>query len=81
MKTYLKNGLLAVGLSSTLAIGVCIGQAMAFQPHMRAALGYLESARSELAIAAHNKGGHRVEALRLTDAAIAETRAGIDAGE
>ena len=41
------------------------------------ALGYLESARSELQVAERNKGGHRAEALRLTNQAIDEVREGI----
>lgn len=85
MKKHLKSGLLVGSLAVMVAAGVCIGQAMGMarppQPHMEAALSYLQSARSELLMAEHNKAGHRVEALRLTDAAIAETRAGIEAAE
>jgi len=81
MKKYINNWLIVGGFASTLSVGVFIGQAMAFQPHMQAALGYLQNARAELQAAEHNKGGHRVEALRLTNAAIAETQAGIAAGE
>jgi hypothetical protein len=78
MQTRLKTGLGVLALTATLATGVFIGEALAAQPHMRAALDYLRSARSELMAAEHNKGGHRAEALRLTNAAISETEAGID---
>jgi hypothetical protein len=44
------------------------------------ALGALQTARSELQVAEANKGGHRVNAIRLVDQAIAEVRAGIRAG-
>jgi len=81
MKIRLVHGLVAGGFAVALSSGVLIGQAIASQPHMQAALGYLESARSELQVAERNKGGHRVAALRYVNDAIAETRAGIDAAE
>ncbi|HTQ13908.1 MAG TPA: hypothetical protein VMH86_08525 [Rhizomicrobium sp.] len=77
LKTGLKPALLAGGLAAALTTGVFIGQALANQPHMEAALADLQSARSELIQSSHNKGGHRVEALRLTNAAIAEVQAGM----
>ena len=40
-------------------------------------IGLLQSARSELAAALPNKGGHRERGLALIDQAIAEVRAGI----
>lgn len=81
MKKYVTKGLIVVGLASALTVGVFIGEAVAYQSHMEAALGYLQSARAELAVAERNKAGHRAEALRLVNAAIAETRAGIAAAE
>lgn len=81
MQTRLKTGLGVLALAATLAAGVFIGEALASQPHMQAALDYLRSARSELMAAERNKGGHRAEALRLTNAAISETEAGIDYAE
>ena len=78
MKTGLKTAIAAGGLSVALAAGVFIGEALAAQPHMAAALQYLRSARGELEVASHNKGGHRVEAIRLTDEAIRETEAGME---
>ena len=81
MHTRLKTGLVVVALAATLGTGVFIGEALADQPHMRSALDFLRSARSELMAAEHNKGGHRAEALRLTNAAISETEAGIDYAE
>jgi hypothetical protein len=70
-----------MGLAAALATGVFVGEALASQPHMQAALDYLRSARSELQAAEPNKGGHRAEALRLTNDAIRETEAGIDYAE
>jgi hypothetical protein len=50
------------------------------QPHMQKALADLQSARSELNAAAHDKGGHRGRAVQLVDEAIGEVRAGMAAG-
>jgi hypothetical protein len=56
------------------------GLAYAAQPHMEAALNALLTAQSELKVAEHNKGGHRVKALDLVNSAIAQVQAGIAAG-
>jgi len=48
------------------------------RPRRWQALSQLESAHKELAAATADKGGHRVKAMELTRAAIAETKAGID---
>jgi hypothetical protein len=50
------------------------------QPNMESALNSLQAARSSLERAAHNKGGHRVRALELTNAAINEVQMGIQVG-
>lgn len=78
MQKHIRTGLIVVALAGTLATGVFIGQALAAQPHMEAALDDLRAARSELLDAAHNKGGHRAEALRLTNEAIRETEEGME---
>jgi hypothetical protein len=51
------------------------------QPHMQAALDFLRNARSDLERATSDKGGHRVNAIKLVDQAIDETKKGIEAGE
>jgi hypothetical protein len=51
------------------------------QPHMQAALEFLRSAKSDLERATTDKGGHRVNAIRLVDQAIDEVKKGIEAGE
>ena len=56
------------------------GLAYAAQPHMEAALNALLTAQTELKVAEHNKGGHRVKALELVNSAIAQVQAGIAAG-
>ena len=71
----------AAGAAAFLALGWIAGQATAAQPHMEAALDDLKAARSELMAATHNKGGHRAEALRLVNAAIAETRTGMNVAD
>ena len=50
------------------------------QPHMRAALEALRSAKKHLEEAEADKAGHRVKAIEHVDAAITETEAGIAAG-
>ena len=56
------------------------GLAYAAQPHMEAALNALLTAQTELKIAEHDKGGHRVKALALVNSAINQVQAGIAAG-
>ncbi|HEY5346925.1 MAG TPA: hypothetical protein VIJ72_01940 [Rhizomicrobium sp.] len=80
MKTISKKGLVAAALAATLGGGIFIGQAIAAQTHMFAALDSLRSARAELNEAEHNKGGHRERAISLIDDAIGEVQAGIRDG-
>jgi hypothetical protein len=54
-----------------------IGYAIGAQPHMTETVALLQSARTELAAATPNKGGHRERALGLIDQAIGEVRAGM----
>jgi type II secretory pathway component PulM len=49
------------------------------QPHMRAALVNLRSAKAQLEKAEPDKGGHRMKAMDLTQQAIDEVQKGIDA--
>jgi len=43
-------------------------------PHIRAAVRELEGARKELQTAAHDFGGHRVDAIKAIDAALVQLR-------
>jgi len=70
MKTV--TGLLAV-LVLTLAV-----PSSADQPNMQEAIAKLEQAKETLEQAAHDKGGHRVEAIRLINQAIDQVKAGIE---
>ena len=65
-----------IGLVAISAFSMATARAE--QPHMRRALEQLEAARAELQSAEHDKGGWRVRALRNVDAAIAETRRGME---
>ena len=76
MNNTIKTGLAVSVLALTMTAGVFIGEALAAQPHMTAALSDLRAARGELAVALHDKGGHRVTAMGLVDQAIAEVVAG-----
>jgi len=72
-----------IGLGVVVAIGAAcfaVGVSFAAQPHMENALAALQTARNELQVAEANKGGHRVNAIRLVDDAIGQVRAGIAAG-
>ncbi len=64
-------------LGSIIAASIGIGYAIGAQPHMNESIGFLQSARGELAAATPNKGGHRERAMGLIDQAISEVRAGI----
>lgn len=52
--------------------------AMAAQPNMEAALESLNAAKASLQKATQDKGGHRAKAIQAVNAAIAETKAGIE---
>ena len=71
------KGLFIAGL---VVGGFIAGYATAAQPHMFAALNALQTARAELAVAEHNKGGHRAVALQRVDEAINQVKMGIEAG-
>jgi hypothetical protein len=73
-KRFPTRGLL---LGVTLVTGLGIGYAIGAQPHMEAAIGLLQNARGELEAATPNKGGHRVKAIELIDAAIHQVREGM----
>ena len=63
-------------LASLLLSGAAV---RADQPEMQNALSQLQAAKASLQAASHNKGGHRVKAIRLIDQAIVEVQLGIDA--
>lgn len=67
------------GLAAAVA-ALAASPALANQGHMESAIDACQLARHELNQATHNKGGHRVKAIQLIDAAIAEIKAGIAAG-
>jgi hypothetical protein len=51
------------------------------QPHMQAALEALQQAKHHLEEAKHDKGGHRVAAIKAIDSAINHVKEGIESGE
>lgn len=67
----------AAATAAVFGLGCVVGQAVAGQPQMEAALGDLQSARAELVAADADKGGHRANAIAFVDQAITETQAGI----
>jgi hypothetical protein len=66
----------------TLAVAALLAAvslpSFAAQPHMEAALAYLQQARAQLQQASNDKGGNRADALRAVDKAINEVRRGIE---
>ena len=78
MKFDIRTALITGGFAATLGTGVFVGEALAAQPHMHAALDALRTARSELQMAEANKGGHRVKAIGLIDEAIDQVREGME---
>jgi hypothetical protein len=77
MKMRATAALAAGALAIGMGLGFGVGQAQVNQPHMRNAMGDLQAAKSELQMAAGDKGGHRVNALDLVNQAIGEVGAGI----
>jgi hypothetical protein len=76
-----RSGLVRVAIViAVAAISFTGGCVMAAQPRMTNALNFLQSAKGELQAAEHDKGGHRVNAIRLINEAIGEVQAGIAAG-
>jgi hypothetical protein len=72
MKTLTASFVMAVAV-----LGMSLSSARADQPHMKAALDALRSARAELKMAEHNKGGHRERALEHVNAAIGQVESGM----
>ena len=68
---------LAAVLTATAVLSLATAASAENQPHMRAALNSLQAARAQLQTATLDKGGHRVKAIDLVNAAIAEVQRGI----
>lgn len=73
-------GLAGISLPAVLRGQPLVRHSDAQQPHMKAALEALRSAKKHLEEAEADKAGHRVKAIEHVDAAITETEAGIGAG-
>jgi hypothetical protein len=80
MMNLSKTRLVAIVGAALMAGSVMGGVAMAYQSHMFAARSALYTARSQLLVALHNKGGHRIAALNAVDGAIRQVNLGIQAG-
>ncbi len=80
MTSTTKRMAMASVLVGAVAAAFAAGVSTARQPAMRNALENLREAKANLQNATSDKGGHRVEAIRLTDLAIAQVLAGIEAG-
>ena len=61
--------------------GTASSDALAYQGNMERALSSLFNALASLRESTPNKGGHRVNAMRLIEQAISETQAGIEFAE
>ena len=67
---------LCATLTMIAGLGAQTRQMARTEPHMSAAMGHLQQAKNELEKASATKGGHRENAMRLVDQAIAEVQAG-----
>jgi len=82
MKKLMNRRLAAITVLAAAAGTLAVSVASASkQPHMDDAIAALRSAKSALVQAKANKGGHRVKAMELIDAAIGEVEKGIAAAE
>jgi hypothetical protein len=78
MRTRLTHfGIVLTIVLMSLSSGNLYAQYNQPQPHMQAALQHLREAAEELQKADKDKGGHRVQALNLTQQAINHVQAGI----
>lgn len=76
MSSIKKTGILSL-LVLVMAMGFVSNSYAEPQPHMRAALEHLKKARAQLKMASHDKGGHRVKALRAIQRAINQVKKGM----
>ena len=67
----------SLAFAGALAPAFAAGQAVACQPHVQNALDSLQTAQSELQLAAPNKGGHRERAMALVSEAMSQVDLGI----
>jgi len=67
---------LCATLTMIAGLGAQTRQMARTEPHMSAAMGHLQQAKNELEKASATKGGHRENAMRLVDQAMAEVQAG-----
>ncbi|HEV8448831.1 MAG TPA: hypothetical protein VGQ44_18500 [Gemmatimonadaceae bacterium] len=67
----MKMLLLAAGLTGTMAFTPATIEP---HPHIRSAVVELEAAKQELKTAAHDFGGHRVQAIKAIDAAVRQLK-------
>jgi type VI protein secretion system component VasK len=61
-----------------IGAGLFSGYTLANQPRMQSALNHLQAAENDLQAADNDKGGHRKNALDLTQRAIAQVRKGMN---
>ena len=74
-----KNAALLLAAGAAIAATTEAASAQG-QPHMQNALRALNNALAQLNLALADKAGHRVKAIDLVNAAIAQVQAGIAAG-
>jgi len=67
----MKTVLFAAGIIASMAFTPA---ALEPHPHIRGAITELVEAKNELKTAAHDFGGHRVEAIRAIDVALKQLR-------
>ncbi|HET6464384.1 MAG TPA: hypothetical protein VFH55_02085 [Nitrospiria bacterium] len=73
-----RKNLMVILAAFFLIVGISVSVWAEKQPHMKSALEGLRQAKAQLEKAEPDKGGHRVEAIKLIDQAIQEVKAGIE---
>lgn len=74
-----RDALVASAALAAAGLAAATDEAAANQPNMKDAIHHLRQAIHSLEKASHNKGGHRVRAISLCEAAINEIEAGMRA--
>jgi hypothetical protein len=77
IRTRIGKAVAAV-LFAAVFMGIGATVALASQPHMVNARGYLNSALAQLQAAIPDKGGHRNNAINLVNQAITQVNMGIN---
>jgi hypothetical protein len=69
-----RNAIIGAAAIGSVTLAATLAEAQERHPKIREAIRALDAAKDDLNHAAHDFGGHRVDALRACDNAIAQLR-------